>query len=252
MPLTNSYRLCALFFCTFLALAGLGLWHFMGASPDGKTMDARYYRAVYLLRHLSEPAASERETIPARVAFDDETESLLHHSDKILVLRHVAEELADIGQAMPRSALYEAYARLGLGERENAARILMRYVVDSDFNAAHYALLCQTLYELEDYPSLLMICREWSERAPLCHIDRSRHAFAALYNLGRFSDAARFMRAQEACLGWQTAPYIAKALLALGDQEQSEAVLQNALVSRYAQAVYIQRLWEQIRDRVKI
>lgn len=249
MPFRGPSRLCILFFGILLGLGGFGLYFFLDAPSGGRGPEARYYRAVYLLRSFGGPAAAEEESIPARVAYADETESLFHHPDKILVLRHVAEDLADLSPQIPRAALYEAYARLGLGERESAARLLMRYVVDAEYSPRHYALLCRILYEIRDYPSLLLMCREWSERDPECREDRDEYAFAAFYNLGRHADALRLARRQGHCLGGLAALYAAKALLAMGQEDQAEALLREALDPHSGQGEHLRRLWERLRDR---
>jgi tetratricopeptide (TPR) repeat protein len=202
-----------------------------------------------VLQRLGGPAAAETENIPRHVAFADETESLLHHSDKILVLQWVADALAKADQSLPKAPLFEAYARLALGERERAASLLMRYVAENEHNPGQYSLLCECLYDLSDFSSLLLICREWEERDPGCREDRSRYLWAALYTLGRHADAEASMQKEESCLGWQAGVYAAKAALATGKRSAAEKHLEHSLERFPDRSRSIRRLWEQIKGR---
>lgn len=239
--------LCVVFVCILLLGAG-GLYVFFRLSDGAQRQDLRYPRAVFVLQSLFPQAADEEETIPARVAYDDDTESLFHHPDKIFVLRHVADELAAMGAGRPKAPLFEAYARIALGEREAAVQLLTRYVVENEYNAAHYALLCANLHELGDALSLLLICREWGERDVSCREERVRYTFTALYNLGRHGDAAACLAKEGACLGWQAAVYEAKLALAQGRADEAEAVLQKAREAFSNEALPINRMWEQVKD----
>ena len=237
--------------CVVLLLTA-GIVYVTGWSAGNTVPHERYYRAVFVLQSLGGPAARERVDIPRRVPYADATESLLHHPDKIFVLGHVAEELAQVRRDVPKAVLFEAYARLGLGERSEAARLLEEYVVESDYNADHYALLCEMLYDLGDYSSLLMLSREWRERDPSCRGDRTHFAWAALHNLERYAQAAEYMRTKGECLGWQAGVYAAKSVLALsGEREAGLAI--DALVKRHADdAPQILRFWKQIKDKERV
>lgn len=45
----------------------------------------------------------------------------------------------------PCLLLFAAYARLALGQQEEAARLLNTYVAEAPYNPNHYALLCEAL-----------------------------------------------------------------------------------------------------------
>ena len=234
--------------CAVLATAA-ALFFIVSYSASGTVPHERYYRAVFVLQSLGGPAAGEREDIPGRVPYADATESLLHHPDKIFVLGHVAEELAQVRADVPRAALFEAYARLGLGDRREAARLLAGYVVESDYDAGHYGLLCRLLHEQGDYPSLLLICREWLERDAGCRADRIRFTWAALHNLERYAQAADYMLGEGECLGWRARVHAARSVLALSGERAAGQTLEAAL-SRYADdAPQILRLWNQLKAR---
>lgn len=235
----------------FIALGLVG-WRLAGGDRHLPDPRDRYLRAVYVLRSLGGPAAFEPEDIPGRVAVADGTESLLHHPDKILVLTHVAEELAEVRQEQPRALLYEAYARLALGEREQAAELLAAHVVEDEYNAAHYRLLATTLYELRDYSSLYIICREWAERDPGCLEQRARLTFAALYNLGRFDQAQAFARKNTDCLGWQADVRAAKAALASGNEPLANQLVQAAVQRHPESGPAVLRLWNLLRDKEEL
>lgn len=229
-----------------------GLCFIVNFTAGGVIPRERYFRAVFVLQSLGGPAAAEKENIPVRVPYADATESLLHHPDKIFVLGRVAEELAFLRAEEPKAALFESYARLGLGDRREAARLLAAYVVESEYNAGHYALLCRTLHELGDYSSLLLICREWFERDPSCRGDRLRLTWTALHNMERYGQAKAYMQGEGACLGWQAQVYAAKSALAAGEKHEADAALETVL-ERYADdAMLIHRLWDQLKDKVRV
>ena len=239
------------FICAVPIVAG-GLYFIVNFTAGAAIPRERYFRAVLVLQGLSEPAAAEKETIPARVPYADATESLLHHPDKIFVLGRVAEEFAHMRQEEPKAALFEAYARLGLGDRREAARLLTAYVVESDYNARHYALLCRLLHELGEYSSLLLICREWFERDPSCRGDRLRLTWTALHNMERYGQAREYMRTEGSCLGWQAQVYAAKSALALGEKHEADAVLETVLERHADDAALIHRLWNLLKDKVRV
>ena len=161
----------------------------------------------------------------------------------------MADALAETGRSRPKAPLFEAYARLALGERERAADLLLRHVVENEYNPGQYSLLCECLYILSDFSSLLLICLEWEERDPGCRDDRSRYLWAALYTLGRYADAEARMRKEESCLGWQAGVYAAKAALAAEKREAAEKHLEYSLERFPDRSRAIRRRWEQVKDR---
>lgn len=209
-------------------------------------------RAVYVLRSFGGPAAGEEEIIPGRVAFSDETESLLHHRDKIFVLGQIADDLALSRKVSPKAALYEAYARLALGQRQEAVSLLMAYVVESPYLPDYYALLCENLHTVGDYASLLLICYEWRERDASCREERASLTFVALYNLGRVEEALRFVKSQQACLGWRATVYEARAKSALGRDDEAERLVQAAIQKAPDEANQIRRFWTIVRGKEKL
>lgn len=245
----NAKRLFRALLCASLIAAAATAAHLLPRSaPTAEENETRYLRAVYVLKSLGGPASAEPDKTPARIVYDDDTESLLHHPDKILVLGRLADDLAACGPAYPRAGLFEAYARLGTGDKQAAADLLMRHVVMNDYNAAHYALLCRTLYETEDFTSLLIICREWAERDPACRDDRARYVFSALFALKRFADAEKSMRDAEPCLGWQAVPHAARAALAAGNPARAGQLVREG-ISRYPGAeMALKRLWERLQN----
>ena len=231
------------------ALMGSALYSRLALKPRNEVAQEEYYRAVYVLQSLGGPAAEEEEVIPPRVPYLDETESLLHHPDKILVLQQVADMLAAADGSRPRAPLFEAYARLALGERERAAALLTRYVIESEYSARHYSLLCENLYSLQDNTSLLLICREWAERDSICLENRAYYLWAVLHNLGRHADAARSAEKDAGCLGWRAGVYAAKSRHALGEAAQAEQLVQKTVARFPNDGLQIRRLWEQLKDR---
>ena len=241
------FALFALGIAALAALAGGGLYTLVFRTAGGQQPEDSYYRAVYVLQRLGGPAVLEQEKIPARVPYQDATESLLHHPDTIQVLRRLAADLAAANRDRSRASLFEAYARLALGEREQATALLTRYVVENEYTARHYALLCENLYALGDYTSLLLISREWSSRDASCREDRAYYLWATLHNLGRYADAARSVQGQEDCLGWRAGVYEAKSLLADGRSDQAESLVALTGQRFPDQTLQIRRLWEQLR-----
>lgn len=212
----------------------------------------RYLRAVHVLRSFGGPAAAEDENIPARIAYSDESNSLLHHRDKSYVLGRIAADLALSRQVNPRAALYEACALLALGRRQEAVTLLAAYVVENEYRPDHYLLLCQNLYLLEDWPTLLLICYEWRERDPQCREERCRLTIAALFNLGRFAEAGRYAAGQEQCLGWQAAVYRARCLSATDDEAGARVLIRDAVRDFPGQASQVRRLWGVLEAREKL
>jgi hypothetical protein len=236
--------------CLLLAPAASGALLFQRPAgkertPRGEAAE-RYLRAVYILQSMGGPAAGEEEIIPPRIVYSDESESLLHHSDKILVLKQAAGELAALDENFPRARLFEAYARMSLGEHEEAARLLSRYVAENEYRPAYYALLCDNLAESGDYVSLLLFCREWREKDPSCNRVRARHTLAALYKTGNCGNAPASARAEAACLGWEAEVYAAGAALACGDDEGARRLLRSA-ESAGGDAARIRRLLDRLR-----
>jgi hypothetical protein len=240
----------AFFLSLLLLSAAAPVWFFTRPAGDGRTRQGeaaeRYLRAVYILQSLGGPAAEEKEDIPLRIVYSDQSEDLLHHSDKILVLERSAGELAALGGIFPKAGLFEAYARMSLGEHEAAARLLSRYVAENEYRPAYYALLCDNLAESADYVSLLLYCREWKEKDPSCNRIRSRYMLAALYKTGSCKDVASRAPAESACLGWEAEVYAAGAAQACGDEEDARRLLRKA-ESAGGDAARVQRLWERLR-----
>jgi len=239
--------LFALGIAAVAAIAGVKLYTHVLHPPGRQQPEDSYYRAVYVLQRLGGPAAFEQEPVPARVPYQDATESLLHHPDTIQVLWRLAADLAAAHRDRPKAPLFEAYARLALGEREQAAALLTRYVVENEYQARHYALLCENLYALGDFISLLLISREWAGRDVSCREDQSYYLWAALHNLGRYADAVRSVQGQEDCLGWRAGVYAAKSLLEDGHGDQAESLVILTGQRFFDQVLQIRRLWEQLK-----
>ncbi len=238
------YRLFGICAALLLLSAGVGASIFFalrGAPPASP--DLSYYRAVYVLQQMGGPAALESQEFPSRNIRGDATESLLHHPDKIFVLRSLADDLTGFADSQPKARLFEAYARMSLGEKKRAADLLARYVCDSPYQAAHYALLCELLQEQEEYASLMLICREWRERDPSCLPQRSIYTWAALYGLQRFQEAGEYMEHRADCLGWQSGVYAARAFLAQGQGEKARGRLVQTERDFPAEKPAIDRLW---------
>ena len=138
------------------------------------------------------------------------------------------------------------------GERREAVRLLEEYVVESDYDAGHYTLLSETLDEIGDYSSLLMISREWRERDPSCRNDRIRFTWAALHNLERYAQASNYAAGEGECLGWQAGVYAAKSLLASGGEREAKLAVETALRLHPQDADRILRLWNQLKDKGRV
>lgn len=193
--------------------------HFFSRQQVESPQD-RFLRAVYVLQTLGGPAAAEDILIPGRLKTSDAAESLRHHPDKVFVLRSLAAELASLKGEIPKAALFEAYARVDLGDLEQARKLLSAYVAEYPYRAGQYALLCSLLEELREYDALLLICAEWRERDPACRADRLASTWLALCGLGRFSEAKDLMLRDGNCLEWRRYFYAARAALAAGEQDE--------------------------------
>ncbi len=228
-----------------LALAA-ALSAFIFRSPGGTVPHARYYRAVYVLQRMDPSAALEPANIPAQVIRTDDTESLLHHPDKLFVLRELAADLSSFAGVMPDAPLFEAYARRALGEPREAAGLLSRYVFETPYQARHYELLCEMLLESADYASLLLICGEWRERDPVCLPRRAVYAWAARYGLGRYAEAAQAIQNAISCIGWEGKVYAARALAADGREDAAKALLGEVRRDFPDQQEAALRLWSRL------
>ena len=251
----SSKKSISVFLLLFLCLAGLtavGLYLLMEYSAGGMVPEERYYRAVYVLQKMDANARMENEDIPVRVTSSDDTENLLLHPDKILVLQHLADELAAVRKKKAKAVFYEACSRLALGERGIAVKLLSDYVIENEYNASHYAMLCRALYDLEDYKSLLLMCREWQERDPACREDRTRYVWAAQYNLGRYADARRVAGEESQCLDWRTVAYDAKAVLAEQGEAKAKIILEQGLAKHPDRSMQILRLWNILKPLLRV
>ena len=113
-------------------------------------------------------------------------------------------------------------------------------------------VLSGTVYELGDYPSLLLICREWPDRYPDCRGERLRVAWAGLHNLGRYGRAQNHMRADGACLGWRAAVYEAKSALSMEGTSAAENVLEREVKKYPENAPQIRRLWDILKEKNRV
>lgn len=247
----NLVLYCLLFFALACLTAG-GLCLLTRYSSGGKIPGERYYRAVHVLQKIDANARTVEESIPVRVTYHDDTEALLHHPDKILILHHLADELAAMRRERPKARFYEACARLALGERKKAVTLLSGYVIENDYKASHYDMLCEALYELEDYRSLLLICLEWQERDPACQENRLRFTWAAQFNLGRYAAARRVMQGEGPCLGWRAAVFDAKTALAENGEAEAKLLLEQALARFPDYQMQIMRLWNILKPLGKV
>ena len=208
-----------------------------------------YYRAVLVLQTMSPAAAEEKEVIPPQVRYHDSTESLLHHSDDIFRLRAIASALREVGAAYPKARLFEAYARLGLGEKESATGLLSAYVAENPYEPRQYELLCELLQESGDAAALYLITQEWLEHDSSCREDRLLHTWVALSRMGRHRDAAALMEGGRSCMGWRAALYSARSLFALGDEKAGEEMIQRAVdVFPDARGAILLE-WERVKGR---
>ncbi|MDR1359391.1 MAG: hypothetical protein LBJ82_00270, partial [Deltaproteobacteria bacterium] len=205
----------------------------------------RFLRAVYLLQRLGGPAREESVDIPPRIRLADATESLAHHPDTIFVLRVLAGDLAALAaEGLDRARLFEAYARMGLGQPETAGKLLAEYVAERPYEERHYALLCSLLEETGDYRNMLLISTEWRDRDPVCRENRLIFTWLALCRTGRLAEARRLLERDGACLGWRQYLYAARTSLAEGRPEEADPLLDMAKNSPGASAEARELLWQ--------
>lgn len=207
----------------------------------------RFLRAAYVLQHIEPNAAAEKLAFPPAVARDDTVNGLLHHTDKVFVLQHLAQELEACTQTVPLSSLFAAYARLALGQQAEAARLLNQYVADAPYSPNHYALLCEALYNAGDYALLYVTCLEWAERAEECRKDRALFLWRALMHLERPEDAAQEALQAQGCLGSEAQVYAARALLQAGKQAQALTLVEAAAQAAPAERDKIFLLWQRLQ-----
>ncbi len=237
-----------LLLCLFAAVcaASCGKDFFSKGTVD--TPHDRYLRAIFVLQRIGcVPAEEETVRIAERIKRDDAAESLLHHPDKIFVLRSIALELADIGRdrdAFPDAPLFEAYARMGLGEYAEARDLLLQHVVEHDYRSGRYGVLCRILEMLGDNETLLLIAAEWNERDPVCLPERTQYAWAARLRLKRYAEAKNLMLRNAPCMGPPAYVYAAAAARAEGSEEEARALLRAAKEKESPEAVEI--LWRRL------
>jgi tetratricopeptide (TPR) repeat protein len=234
-----------------LAALAAGLWGLFGpylfSHGRGDSPEDRFLRAVYLLQRLGGPAAEERVDIPRRIRVSDATESLAHHPDTIFVLRSLADDLAALASGgMDQALLFEAYARIGLGESEAAGKLLARYVAERPYEERHYARLCSLLEETGDYQSLLLISTEWRDRDPVCRENRLIFTWLALCRTGRLPEAGQLLERWGACLGWRRYLYAARTSLAAGRTGEADRLRNMAKDSREASPEAVEALWQRL------
>lgn len=207
----------------------------------------RFLRAAYVLQHIEPNAAAEKLEFPPAVARDDTVNGLLHHTDKVFVLQHLAQELEACTTTSPQASLFAAYARLALGQQGEAARLLNQYVAEAPYNPNHYALLCEALYNAGDYALLYVTCLEWAERAEDCRKDRALYLWRALMHLERPEEAAEVALQASPCLGSEAQVYAARALLGAGKQPQALALIESAVQAAPAERDKIFLLWNRLQ-----
>ena len=210
--------------------------------------ELRFMRAVYVLQHIDANAAAEKIGIIPAITRDDATNGLLHHTDKVFVLQHLAQELEACTPAVPQAALFAAYARLALGQQVEAARLLNNYVAEAPYDPNHYALLCEALSGTGDYALLYMTCLEWAERAENCRKDRALFLWRALMHLERQEEAAEMALQASPCLGSEAQVYAARALLGAGKQPQALALIESAAKAAPAERDKIYLLWSRLQN----
>ena len=233
----------ALLLALALFLWAVGSSVAFGADGLDKTERETFLRSVYVLRSFSSHARQESLAIPRRVVTADATESLLRHHDSKLVLRQIAGDFATIGNRHEDAALYEAYARLELGQNKEAAALLESYVGTAPFEARRYALLCKTLRGLDDWLTMYIMAKEWAERSSACRAEQVEAEWQALYGLGRFAEAAALAGKQAPCLGWPAGVYEASAINAMGKNREAAALIARAIDSFQGKETEIIRLW---------
>jgi hypothetical protein len=237
----------------FLILAGLaaGMGGLFGphlfSRGSGESPEDRLLRAVYILQRLGGPAREEIMDIPRRIRVADATESLVHHPDTVFVLRTLAGDLAGLAaEGLDQALLFEAYARMGLGQAETAAKLLARYVADRPYEERHYARLCSLLEETGDYQTMLLISTEWRDRDPVCRENRLIFTWLALCRTGRLTEARRLLERNGACLGWRQYLYAARTSLAAGQIGEADRLRDLAKDRSEASPEARELLWQRL------
>ncbi len=228
----------------FLALQAPAL----GAQKISPQMEA-YYRAVYILQKMGGPAATEPVIVPRQIARLDSTENLLHHPDKIFVLTSIVKDLQKLGPSLSDAQLFEAYAHLALGERQQAADALSAYVASAQYQERHYVLLTTLWHDLGDYTSQYLMSLEWGQRDPACNEKQIFSTWNALCNLSRYSDAKNLMLRSSSCLGWASQVYAAKAASALNDEAGAKKLLKEATHMPSASPTEVDALWGRLHKQ---
>lgn len=207
----------------------------------------RYYQAVAVLQSINKGAALESEEIPRGIYRLDETESLIHHADEQFVYQVVADELVQLQSVSPKVKLFEAHARLALGQKETATKLLMDYVAESEVaDDRHYGMIVENLSDLKDWISLYIICLEWEEKKDICMENRALFEWEALTKLGRHEAALRSLARSEDCLGWKFPVYEAMSLYKQGKKQYAQTALRNAQKKYPDQAGQITNLWYKV------
>ena len=222
------------------------------AEGMNKAEKETFQRSVYVLRSFSHHARQESVVIPRRLASADATESLLRHHDSKLVLRQIVRDLAVLRNKHEDAILYEAYAQLELGYTREAANLLELYVGTAPFEARRYDLLCSILRGLDEYLTMYIIAKEWSERASVCRAAQVEAEWQALYGLGRFAEASALARKQAACLGWSAGVYEASAVNATGDGREASRLIAKAIDAFPDKEIEIIRLWTEHNRYVQV
>lgn len=223
-----------------LSLLPLGL----GERAQGSADLNRYYRAVAVLQSLDKGARQEKEVIPQEIYSQDETESLIHHPDELYVYKVVAAELAGLDQEIPRAKLFEAYARLALGQTLQGAQLLMDYVADAEEGEdRHYLLIVENLATLEDWTSVYIICLEWEEKRSECSQVRALYEWKALTELKRHETALHSLSRSESCLDWKFPVYEAMSTYSLGQKKQAKQILVESKKKFPERTRQIANLW---------
>lgn len=229
-----------------LGMAALFGRHLFSTQAEEPPED-RFLRAVYVLQKLGGPAAAEDVDMPWKIRVHDNTESLLHHSDKVFVRHLLAAELETLqAEGIEEAALFEAYVRADLGENARAKNLLIAYVAEHPYQNRHYVLLCSLLDKLKEYGTLRTICAEWRAKDAACLPERVTFTWLALCHLGRFAEARDFMLLNSDCLGWRHLVYAARAAQALGYDEEADGYMKMAEEG----ADYVPSVAEALRQRL--
>ena len=228
----------------------LAVWFGLNRKQAHSSLEEEHYRflrAAYVLQHIDPNAATEKLEFPRAVARDDTVNGLLHHTDKVFVLQHLAQELEACTATSPKASLFAAYARLALGQQGEAARLLNSYVAEGPYNPNHYALLCEALSHAGEYALLYVTCLEWAERAEDCRKDRALFLWRALMHLERPDEAAENALQASPCLGNEAQVYAARALWGAGKEAQALALVEGAAKAAPAERDKINLLWNRLQ-----